>query len=353
MKPVHLDKIASVADRCHLQRDVKVTDEFPCRAGDVVAARVLTAKSSYDQLELTTGRFCKLNPGDVVAGALGHRDALRGFAGRLPESLAVGDTLQILNLGGVIGAFEDGNPMVGRPFDCEVLGQVLSFPYLGERIGVPLNIAEHALPHEEPASAPSVPVIALVGSAMDAGKTSAARALIQQLVRRRLRVAAAKATGVSLRRDVLAMEDAGAVESLIFTDFGVVTTGAASAPQLARSMIARLAKRRPDVIVLELGDGLLGTYGVDAILADAIFQEHLTSLLLCATDPVAAWGGVKRLDETYGLTPTAITGPATDNESGSRVLRESTGLPAVNALTDPERLTDAVFGRMAPAAGGA
>ena len=114
--------------------------------------------------------------------------------------------------------------------------------------------------------------------------------------------------------------------------------------------MARLLRK---LLATDPADRPTSAAAVDAILADPVFQKHLTSLLLCATDPVAAWGGVKRLQETYGLTPTAITGPATDNESGSRVLRESTGLPAVNALTHPERLTDAVFGRMAPAAGGA
>ena len=41
-----------------------------------------------------------------------------------------------------------------------------------------------------------------------------------------MQVAACKATGVSLRRDILAMEDAGAGETMIFSDLGVVTTTA-------------------------------------------------------------------------------------------------------------------------------
>ncbi len=342
MKPIVLDKIASVTASCRLQREARLSSEFPCREGDVIAVRVMTSKSTYDQLELTTGRFCKLNPGDVVAGALGHRNALKGFAGRLPEKLAVGDVVNILNLGGVIGIYEDGNPKIGRPFECEVLGQVLSFPYLGERIGVPASIQQAALPLEEPDLEGLPPLVALVGSSMDAGKTSAATALIQELVRRRVRVSAAKATGVSLRRDVLAMEDAGAFESLVFTDFGVVTTQPKNAPGLARAMLARLARRRPDVVVMELGDGLLGTYGVDAILADPVFQKALKCMILCASDPVAAWGGVKRLEEAYGLRPDLLSGPATDNVAGNRILEQMTGLPAVNALVHPDRFADVV-----------
>ena len=349
MKPVVIDKIASVTGNCRLQREARLGSEFPCREGDVVAVRVLTSKSTYDQLELTTGRFCKLNAGDVMAGALGHRNALKGYAGRLPEKLAVGDVIQVLNLGGVLGIYEDGNPKVGRPFDCEVLGQVLSFPYFGERIGVPASIKDAALPFEEPDLNSLPPLVALVGSSMDAGKTSAATALIQELVRRRVRVSAAKATGVSLRRDVLSMEDAGAFESLVFTDFGVVTTQPKNAPALARAMLARLARRRPDVVVMELGDGLLGTYGVDAILSDPVFQQAMKCMILCASDPVAAWGGVKRLDEAYGLRPDLISGPATDNGAGNRILEQMTGLPAVNALVHPREFADVVVAALGAA----
>ena len=103
MKSVVLDKIASVTLNCRLAREVKLGDEIPCKEGDVVAVRVLTRKSTYNTLELTTGRFSLVKPGDIIAGALGHRRALLGYAGHIPTSLAPGDKINILNLGGVLG----------------------------------------------------------------------------------------------------------------------------------------------------------------------------------------------------------------------------------------------------------
>ena len=134
-----------------------------------------------------------------MVGALGHRRALRGFAGHMPETLAIGDELNILNLGGVLGICDEGAPEVGRPFACEVLGQVLHFPFVGERRAVPANIGQ-GLPSLNGQLDCKVPVIAVVGTAMNAGKTFACGALVQQLRRRGLRIAGAKATGVSLRR---------------------------------------------------------------------------------------------------------------------------------------------------------
>jgi hypothetical protein len=346
VKAIVLDKIASVTANCALSREVKLTSELSSKEGDVVAVRVLTRKTTYDQLELTTGRFSNVKPGDVVAGALGHRRALLGYAGHVPESLAPGDHVQLLNLGGVLGICDSVNPGVGQPFDCEVLGQVLTFPYLGERVGVPANIAQNAPPLEEHLDVGDVPVIAVVGTCMNAGKTFACTSLIQEMTHARMKVFAAKCTGVSLRRDVLSMEDAGAQASAIFTDYGVVTTTAKNAPALTRTMLNALASHRngaPDVIVLELGDGIFGDYGVDAILADATIRASFRAIILAANDPVGAWGAQRALAETYGLDVSVVTGPVTDNVAGTEFVARRMAVPAANARTSSKDLARHVF----------
>lgn len=340
MKAVLLDKIGSVTANCRLSREVRLAEEIPAVEGGVVAVRVLTAKGTYNQLELPSGRFSKVKPGDVAAVALGHRKALFGYSGHVPEAVRVGDRLNLLNLGGVLGVCDSVNPDLGDPFVCEVLGQVLHFPYLGERIGVPAHIRQGALPLGETLDLKGVPVIAVVGTSMNAGKTYAACALVQALAHRGLKVAAGKTTGVSLRRDTLAMEDAGARRTLVFTDFGVVTTTPEVAPRIARSLLTQLAAEEPEVIVVELGDGLLGLYGVDAILNDEALRGSFAAVVLAASDPVAAWGGVELLRERHGLRPAAVTGPATDNAAGIRLVEAQTGVPARNARTSAAELAE-------------
>jgi hypothetical protein len=342
MKTVVVDKIASVAQHASLANDVRVSADIPCEEGVLIAARVLNNKSRYNQLELTSGRMATLTAGDVVVGALGHRNALRGYSGRLPDSLAVGDTVQLLNIGGVIGLCNSANPDVGPPFDCEVLGAVLHFPYLGERIGVPARVGEFELDENPVLDTAGVPVIALAGTCMDSGKTAAACAVVGRLRHLGKHVAACKATGVSLRRDILAMQDAGADEAMIFSDLGIVTTTEANGPALTRTLLTRLAAEKPDVIVLELGDGLLGSYGVEAILSDTELRSALTAVLLCANDPVAAWGGTKILREQHGIEPVVVTGPATDNAVGIEQIEARLGLAAINALSNAVELGDHV-----------
>lgn len=342
MKSVFVDKVASVAQHNDVAAEIRLSPEIPCEEGVLIAVRVLNNKSRYNQLELTSGRMATVAQGDVVVGALGHRNALRGYSGHLPTSLSKGDTIQILNIGGVMGICDSANPDVGPPFECEVLGTVLEFPYLGERIGVPARAGLTKLDEAASLNTHGVPVIALAGTCMDSGKTAAACQIVSRLRHLGFNVAACKATGVSLRRDVLAMEDAGATETMIFSDLGIVTTTEKNGPALTRSLLTGLGEKQPDVIVLELGDGLLGSYGVGAILSDKNIHKALTAVVLCANDPVSAWGGATILRDEFDIDPAVVTGPATDNDVGVQQIDERLGLPAINALSNGAALGDKI-----------
>ncbi|HLS82250.1 MAG TPA: hypothetical protein VK025_12680 [Steroidobacter sp.] len=344
MKTVIVDKVASITQALNLGRELRVsTSNIPCEEGVVLVVEILSNKSTYNTLELTSGRMAKVSKGDVIVGALGHRQALFGYSGHLPESVQAGDILQVLNIGGVLGVCDSANPDKGRPFDARVIGVVLQFPYLGERIGVPARVGHKRLALDATLNTRGAPVVALAGTCMEAGKTAAACQIVARMRHRGLNVHAFKATGVSLRRDILAMEDAGARRSMIFTDLGVVTTTAKTGPALTRALLSEMSQGEPDLIIFELGDGLLGAYGVEAILSAPDIRQALTSVVLCANDPVAAWGGVKLLREQFGIEPSVVTGPATDNAVGVNIIRERLGVPAFNAITDGVALGDRVI----------
>ena len=343
MKTVVVDKIASITQACGLGHELRIDDEIPAEEGVVVVAEILNNKSTYNTLELTSGRMAKVVKGDVVVGALGPRNALFGYSGHVPKSVKPGDIIQMLNIGGVMGICDSATADKGKPFDCRVLGVVLQFPYLGERIGVPARVGFRKLDQAATLDVQGVPVVALAGTCMEAGKTAAASAIISRMRHRGLVVDAFKATGVSLRRDIMAFEDAGARKTTIFTDFGVCTTSRATGPALTRTMLTELAAGKPDVIVFELGDGLLGSYGVDSILECEDIRKALTGVVLSANDPVAAWGGVKLLRERFHVDPCALTGPCTDNLVGVEIITSQMNVQAFNAIGSPAGLGDAVI----------
>ncbi len=340
---LRLDRIASSTRNARLEREVIVGPDVVSADGYVLAVRILTDKPTYNVVEDVNGRFIRVRSGDVFAGTLGSRRALRGYAGVVPEALRVGDHIHVLNLGGVLGHCTSINPELGPPFDSEVLGAVLAFPPLGDRIGFPAHIRQNAIPLADDLQCDR-PVVYVAGTSMDAGKTVAATEIVRGLWQAGLRVAGVKLTGVSLRRDALSMLDAGAVVGLTFNDAGIVSTRESDALRGARGLLNHIARSvAPDVIVAELGDGILGEYGVGSILSDAAIMKIGVALIVCAPDQVGAWGAQRLLVERFGLHPTAITGPATDNDVGTRFIRESLGVPAHNARRDARALVALVL----------
>lgn len=347
---LHLDRIASSTRNARLAPEVIVGDEIVAQEGYVLAVRILDDKSTYNTVEDLSGRMVSLRAGDVLAGTLGSRRALRGYAGRVPDWIAVGDELNVLNLGGILGQCTSSNPDIGPPFRAEVLGAVLAFPDLGDRVGRPATIRDGAIPAAESLDS-AIPVVYVAGTCMNAGKTVAATELVRGLCRAGLRVAACKLTGVSLMRDTLAMQDAGALVAVTFNDAGIASTHPGMTVPIARGLLNRIARGapaggvagvRPDVIVAELGDGILGEYGVQDILADPGLMNVAAAHVMAAPDPVACWGAHRLYTDRFRLPLTCITGPATDNQVGRDYIAGQLGLPAHNALRDAPGLVATV-----------
>lgn len=334
---LELDKITSSTCNAAVNTRVQLTSNIPAAAGVVLAVRVLDEKHTYNEVEDPHGRMMTVHAGDVLAGVLGGRKALRGYAGEVPESVEVGDVLHLLNKGGVIGHCTSHNPEVGPPARVQVLGAVLTPSEVGP--AVPATISRGPVQPLDALPASLPPMVLLVGSCMHAGKTAAACSLIRQATMRGLRVGATKVTGVALRRDSLEMGDHGARVVCTFADAGLPSTCDVDPLPVARGCLAYVADRNVDLVVVELGDGLLGEYGVRQLLAE--LGPRASAIVLSATDPVAAWGGVHLLS-AMGLATTVVTGPATDNAAGGLAIADL-GVATANARTDAERLAAAVL----------
>jgi hypothetical protein len=333
---IAVDKIGSATSPLGLSRSLKVTGAKGApRAGDVVVVRVLTDNATYNMLELPTGRLAKVNPGDVLAGVLGRRRALKGFVGDVPASLAVGDELNLLNLGGVIGSCTGHHSSLDDAIKVEVIGLAC------DDHGAVLNIADVALPLLAHLG-PTAPLVVIAGACMNSGKTYAATEIIQQGTRAGLRVAAAKLSGIACLRDTLNMADHGAIATASFLDCGLPSTvGAGDLAPVAKAIIARLNESAPDLIVIELGDGILGGYSVESIFADAEFRQAMTALVFCASDYVGAWGGIE-LFRRQGIEVDLVAGSVTDSQMGEDYIQNEFGVRAANARRSGPKLFEAV-----------
>ncbi|MBI1848732.1 MAG: hypothetical protein HYR85_00155 [Planctomycetes bacterium] len=332
---VVLDKIGSSTLNAKLRREEEIAGHCEAKAGNVIVVRAMMEKNVYDRLELVTGRMAKINRGDVLAGALGFRRALKGFVGVVPETIHPGDTLHILNLGGVIGRCTSRNLDLGPPLEVEVLGMVV-------RNGKTVNIAEKALPLVDRLEQ-CAPLIVVAGTCMNSGKTHVASELIKRFSRNGARVAACKLTGIACLKDTLDMEDHGAFATLSFLDCGLPSTATIeNVAPVAKAILSSLTEKKPDLIVVELGDGIIGGYQVPTFFEDKEILSHVKALVMCANDLVAAWGAKAIMDQR-GLHISCMAGPVTDNEMGTSYIRNELGLPAANAITSGRELYGVVY----------
>jgi len=331
---VRVDKIASSTVNLGLAHELAITPDCEARAGNVVVVRTLTDNTSYNTLELVTGRMAKINPGDIVAGVLGYRRALKGFVGDVPQSVSAGDRLHILNLGGLIGKCLGHHHSLSGAIEVEVIGMPV-------RDGRILNISENAIPRVETLEK-TAPLVLVAGTCMNSGKTYAATEIIKHLARSGMRVAAAKLAGVACLRDTLNMQDHGAIKTLSFLDCGLPSTvGIADLAPTSKAVIAKLNESDPDAIIIELGDGILGGYGVETIFEDEQLMKATAALVFCAGDFVGTWGG-RELLAGRGVQIDVVSGPVTDSKMGADYVRSELKLPAANAVNEGEYLASLI-----------
>lgn len=337
MKEIIVDKIGSAASRLDISRVVKVIPLVdPSKSGDIVVVRALGQSATYGNLELTNGRLARITTGDVLVGVLGARRALKGFVGDVPNAIHEGDQLHLLNMGGVIGVCSGHHSSFSDAIHVEILGAAC------DENGNVINIADNALPQVD-FLAPSAPIVVIAGTCMNSGKTVAATEIIKQASHAGLKVAGAKLSGVAALRDTLNMQDHGAFATVSFLDCGLPSTATVEdLTGVAKALLNHLNTLKPDLIVVELGDGIIGGYAVDSVLMDDEIKSAISSLVFCASDYVGVVGGASVL-KGFGLDINVVAGSVTDSQMGEDYVSEKFGLIAGNARRNGARLFDIVY----------
>jgi hypothetical protein len=286
--------------------------------GDYVCVEMLPGSEATYLVEGTDGSDIEIHPGDRLIGALGDRAATLEAVGTWR---AVGDDLrmQALTAAGVLGVCTSASTTLSRP--------LVDVAYVGHAVrdGRALNMKHFVTP--APAREIEAPVILIIGTSMNSGKTVAAVAMIRELAAMGRRTVGAKVTGVGRYRDILAMGAAGADAILDFVDTGLPSSLVPEDEYEAdlRLLCAKIAAHEPDVVVIEAGASPLEPYRGD--VAMRVLRPKVTLTVLCASDPYAVWG----LTHAFDLRPDIVTGPCTSTEAGIALIdRMIGGVPALN-----------------------
>jgi hypothetical protein len=285
-------------------------------SGDLVVARVY-AVAAHDHIEDPVGRAQRLYPGDLIVGAYGNRYATDFYEGYVPR----GPQTHLLTTGGLIGTVASAHDAVKEPTKLEICGA------LSGQDGRPLALADFACPAPPPV-VPPLGTIVVVGSSMNAGKTTTVVSIVRGLTQAGLVVGAGKVTGSGSGKDRWAYIDAGAALTADFLDYGMPSTFGYPREQIAQTMAAirhRLADEGAEVVVLEIADGLLQCETGWLLqrlvgVADAV--------VFAAVDPLSACFGVEIL-RRHGLPVRAVSGLVTRSPLARREVM--TGLPLLSA----------------------
>lgn len=316
-----LNKLPSIVKNIPLSGKIEVGSSIMPQEGLVILVEALDDAGKNNVLEFTTGRLGKLMKGDVVPAVLGSRRALKEFAGDAPRSLKPGDELYWLCESGLVGKIVGINERWGMPMKVKVLGVLL-------HDGNTLNIKNFAIPwqHEVEKSAP---IVAVLATCMDSGKTSLVCKLADYLDHKGLNVAGAKLTGVAFMQDPYKMKDAGIGTVMDFVDAGLPSTCGSPTDSIkaACGVITEINKTNPDLILAEFGDGIIGEYNVASIITHPSFKKHIVMTVVAANDLVSAWGASQKMKE-FGIPIDVFTGPVVNSHVGVDFIEHNFGIPA-------------------------
>jgi hypothetical protein len=287
------------------------------RLGDLVAARVVSL-GAHDHLEDIHGRRVHLYQGDMVVGGYGNRYATDFYEGYLPAGTAV----HLLTASGLLGTVASAHASRAQPTELEVIGA------LADRTGAPLSLEDFALP-PPPAARPGLGTLAVLGSSMNAGKTTTAAAMVRGWARAGLATGAGKVTGSGSGKDRWMYLDAGASSVVDFLDFGLPSTFGYPLERLRSTMIAirdTLAGEGADAVVLEVADGLLQS---ETKALAASLPGFANGVVLAVSDALGAVAGAEIL-AGIGVPVRAVSGLVTASPLAAREAASATGLPVLH-----------------------
>ena len=328
MKKIKLTKIPSVLKNLNLKigDECSFIPEIQPKEGSVIFVEVLEHKGKFNSFENSNGRLGFLYKGDVIPAVLGQRKALKEFSGYVPTELTVGETLSYICESGVISKLEGFNKYWGTPMEVKVLGSMIVD-------GKPMNIKSSA--HSSIKSIPDLPIVVITGSTMDVGKTTMICKIVNHFAHQGFKVIGAKLTGVAYLQDIYKILDAGAQNYLSFLDAGLPSTCGSKENALSSAyyLLNKIADEKPDIVILEMGDGLLGKYHVKDILSDAEINKNIKVHINASSD-ICAVSACKQIANEIGLPIDLITGLVVNNEEGINVIKTEFDLEAESNQND-------------------
>ena len=298
--------------------------------GDLVLAEV-TEVGYQERIELPNGRRARLFAGDEIIACYGNRYAPDQFEAEVGDDLSDCD---LVAAGGIAAQTLSMKEGVLPATKIRPLG------LLGDAQAQRVNLRDYRI--HSTGMPKTGHTIAVVGTAMNSGKTTTAARLARGLVAAGYKVGAGKLTGTAAGPDIWFMTDAGADPVLDFTDAGYASTYRLNPEEVEDiffTLTGHIQASDVDVTVLEVADGIYQRESAFLLSSEA-FRSNIDRAVFAARDPAGAAAGVERLS-SLGLRVAAVSGYLTSSPLLCREAAAATGLPIMtyDDLADPHMAT--------------
>ncbi len=323
-------KVATVLR--HVQRDQVgglVQNKSPS-VGDVLLAKV-TSVGDKDTLQSPDGRNVELHEGDKILVSYGNRYAVEEYKAMVPDNMK---ECHLVSSGGVAALIEETNGVMGEPTTIKPLGLVTNHD------GKVLNIKQFSMRPLEIDAQSRPTTIAVLGTGMDAGKTTSASALVKGMERAGHKVGFGKMTGTGLSSDIHKPQDAGAIAVCDFVDMGYPSTYKVETEDLInvlQGITTNLSLRGTDVNIIEIADGVLQSDNKKLLRSDA-FKSQIDGVLLAADSGLSALYAAEKLNEheipVLALSGRMMLAPLAVNEFKSNISKDAKPVFGVMDLSE-------------------
>jgi dethiobiotin synthetase len=302
------------------------------RPGDVALVEVESV-GNHTALVSNHNERLRLYSGSLFTGVFGNRYATDVFEATVEST----DNLCMLTNAGMIGTVRSRNRDAKAPTRVRFKG------FVTDREGLRLNLKSRFFRPAAPRTN-TRNVILVVGTGMNSGKTTTACRLLKGLADRGTRVAAFKLTGSVSHRDLLEMRSASPVLARDFSDYGFPSTWQCEDDELLslfHTMMADAEQVDPDVIVMEIADGVLQRETTLLLRNDEI-RSRTAGVLLTAPCALSALEAVREVREA-GHEPLAVSGIINNAPLFVREFSNRSQVPVLSSLDGCGELASAIL----------
>ena len=307
-------------------RSYKDVDRPP-DVGDVVYGSI-SRIGQHSSLENVSGRIHMIHNGTRAIFVFGNRYAPDYYEGLVPTTMM--EEVDLLDRSGMIGIVQTKNSMIKDPTRVRILG------YVCAEDGTVLNTRSfpRVVPQGHHKSEPRARMILVCGTSMNSGKSTAATACCWALTSMGYTVRASKVTGTASLKDILHMNDAGAYPYTDFTYLGYPSTYMLSEGEVLsifNKLDLKYANNPSNFWVVEFADGI-NQRETAMLLRHPEVASRIHRLIFCAGDASGAVGGLRVLNELFGLVPDALSGVCSGSPLHIREIAEFTDIPVFDNL---------------------